>query len=150
MTGDLNWPRRMYVRSPDEDDSKPVSELFDSSEQVIHDTNQVTSPDQLRVGQVHEFRTSDLAFPNGQLDSPGGVLEIDSPEKGWIKAKHFDPDGETRIRDHLMADRGIIPYGSGSWNPFNYMVLASEEALERLRGLPRYEEFADLAGMVEE
>ncbi len=91
-------------------------------ERVIHDKNQVTAPEQLRVGATYKGCHSD-----GIADEVFKVLE--EPKDRRVKvlrrnkgAWEVEPRGEISL-----ADYGVIQYSpSGIWNNWNYLVPVDE------------------------
>jgi len=86
--------------------------------QVIHDPNQVKSPNELREGGFYRDC-------NVRSQRPGAVLEllaINSPCEIWIKVRRHVKGSKSRENSISIRDRGIAPYDDGTWNPDNYLV----------------------------
>jgi hypothetical protein len=87
-------------------------------ERVMHDKNQVTSPEQLRVGATYKGCHSD-----GIVDEVFEVLE--EPKDRMVKvARKNDNTGKFDAKIEIcLTDFGVIPYKpSGIWNNRNYLV----------------------------
>ncbi len=98
-----------------------------SDTRIIHNPNQVKSPDELKIGQVYLFlhveeNGNQIQESQIQESYPGRVKAINRPEKGWFIATHLCQDGSTFEAERSMADLGIIPYKDGGWNIRNYLV----------------------------
>jgi hypothetical protein len=98
--------------------------------QVIHEPNQVRSPKELVVGEKY-FRRWVIDGRQGEGDS---LLEVQAVMEGLgqhlFKAHVTSRSTPPRFAPYetifLSADFGFVPFWTGDWDPFNYLVPAKE------------------------
>jgi len=87
-----------------------------SGKRIIHDSNQLTDPSQLKIGGLYRK----IQKGNGKEN----VFEfLEFIDKRWIKIK----DSKGSINEISLADMGIVPYSTSKkdvefWNSINYIL----------------------------
>ena len=113
-----------FYMGPDFDEEYEPFRISDrrpqfQKESIVHRPDQITDPGQLTAGGVYLF-----------IHNRAGA-EIHQYDFEFIS---FEGEGKIRIRvlpggreeSVSLADRGVIPYENGVWNPVNYIVPADE------------------------
>jgi hypothetical protein len=93
-----------------------------ATEQVLHDSRQVTSLSQLTFGQQFAEMRDEYGKnkPTGLVFTVLGI----SPKSGFVRVKM--PDDQEK--DLSLADRGIVPYIENTWNDIYFLLPAKAAA----------------------
>jgi hypothetical protein len=96
-----------------------------SDEQIIHDKKQIRNPNELKLGKFYCRMRNDPVKGLIKVFNVFEILELDSPERGWYRARSINPDGSSHEVVYCMACNGIIPYddevAKGKWDAYNYL-----------------------------
>ena len=85
--------------------------------QVIHDEKQLKSPSELKVGKSYDEMNVKFGLI-GVLE----IIDIDESKGQFTIVNHYANNKKSIEHCVSMADRGLMPYDSGLWNPENYLL----------------------------
>ena len=93
---------------------------------TIHSPHQITSKEQLKVGELYkEVQSGKVSTATLEL------LALDTPKKDWAKVRVTGIEKYSRPQKYYaynanksLADLGVVPYKDGMWNSDNYMIPA--------------------------
>ncbi len=99
-----------------------LTDGVDAAEPVMHNPRQITSPEQLKVGQTYKECSSTSIVS-------GIIRVIAEPRDGRVEVRRkVSNTGEWFPAILYLANRGILPYQpSGHWNREDYLVPFDEK-----------------------
>jgi hypothetical protein len=93
--------------------------------QAVYDTSQVTSVEQLKVGETYILRYEDS--PHGEEII---LTDVNTRKKGWFSGIRTKEPFAGRETTNSLIDYGVIPAirgdGTKAWNPSNWIQRKSE------------------------